>query len=164
MVLGAGDTSEKTARALLSRGARSIIVANRTYERAVALATELGGRAVQYDTWSEEFQRVDIVISSTSAPHYVLDRPKLEPLMRLRRNRPLLLIDIAVPRDIDPQVNFLDNVYLYNIDDLQAIADDYLKQRKEEIVRCEAIIRERAAQLSTPRPPLTSGSTQPAFE
>ena len=164
MVIGAGETSEKTARALLSRGARSIIVSNRSYERAAALATELGGTAIHFEEWSKAFADVDIVISSTSAPHYVLDRPKLEPLMRLRRNRPLLLIDIAVPRDIDPQVNFLDNVYLYNIDDLQAIADDYLKQRKEEVARCEAIIRERAAQLSTPRPPLTSGSTQPAFE
>src|SRR5439155_14415374 len=106
-----------------------------------------------------------IVISSTSAPHYILDPGKLEGLMRVRRNRPLLLIDIAVPRDIDPQVNFLESVYLYNIDDLQAIADDYLKQRKEEIARCEAIIRERAAQLARPRAPRTSGgAAQPAFE
>ncbi|HKQ39097.1 MAG TPA: glutamyl-tRNA reductase [Verrucomicrobiae bacterium] len=165
MVLGAGETSEKTARALLSRGARSIIVSNRSYERAVSLAAELGGKAIQFEEWSTTFADVDIVISSTSAPHYIVDRSKLEPLMRLRRNRPLLLIDIAVPRDIDPQVNFLDNVYLYNIDDLQAIADDYLKQRKDEIVRCEAIIRERAAQLSSPRPPpMTSGTAQPAYE
>jgi glutamyl-tRNA reductase len=165
MVIGAGDTSEKTARALLSRGARSIIVSNRSYERAAALAAELGGTAIHFEEWSKAFLDVDIVISSTSAPHYILDRPKLEPLMRLRRNRPLLLIDIAVPRDIDPQVNFLDNVYLYNIDDLQAIADDYLKQRKEEIARCEAIIRERAGQLANSRPPRTSsGTAQPAFE
>jgi len=164
MVVGAGETSEKTARALLSRGARSIIVSNRSYERGAALATELGGTAIHFDEWSNAFADVDIVISSTSAPHYILDRPKLEPLMRLRRNRPLLLIDIAVPRDIDPQVNFLDNVYLYNIDDLQAIADDHLKQRKEEIARCEAVIRERAAQLSAPRPPMSHGTAQPAFE
>jgi glutamyl-tRNA reductase len=152
MVIGAGETSEKTARALLSRGAQSIIVSNRSYERAAALANELGGTAIHFEEWSTAFGDVDIVISSTAAPHYVLDRAKLEPLMRLRRNRPLLLIDIAVPRDIDPQVNFLENVYLYNIDDLQAIADDSLKQRKEEIARCEAIIRERAAQISQPRP------------
>ena len=165
MVIGAGETSEKTARALLSRGARSIIVSNRSYERAAALASELGGTAIHFEEWSKTFADVDIVISSTSAPHYVLDRAKLEPLMRARRNRPLLLIDIAVPRDIDPQVNFLDNVYLYNIDDLQAIADDYLKQRKEEITRCEAIIREKAAQLSSPRPPpMSAGTAQPAFE
>ena len=121
MVIGAGDTSEKTARALLSRGARSIIVANRSHDSAVALAKELGGRAVPFDDWAGEFENMDIVISSTSAPHYILDRARLEPLMKLRRNRPLLLIDIAVPRDIDPEVNFLENVYLYNMDDLQAM-------------------------------------------
>ena len=147
LVIGAGDTSEKAARALLSRGARSIIVSNRSHERAVALATELGGRAIHFDDWASEFEKIDIVISSTSAPHYVLDRTKLTPLMRLRKNRPLLLVDIAVPRDIEPEVNFLENVYLYNIDDLQAIAADYLKQRQEEIARCEAIIAEKARTL-----------------
>jgi len=147
MVIGAGDTSEKTARALLSRGARSVIVANRSLDRAQALANELGGRAVSFDNWAKEFEHVDIVISSTAAPHHILDRAKLEPLMKQRRNRSLLLIDIAVPRDIDPEVNFLENVYLYNVDDLQTIAEDYLKQRKEEIVRCEAIIAEKAKAL-----------------
>ena len=153
MVIGAGDTSEKTARALLSRGAQSVIVSNRSHERAVALAAELGGRAVHFEDWAGEFDKVDIVISSTSAPHYVLDRARLEPLMKLRRNRPLLLIDIAVPRDIDPEVNLLENVYLYNIDDLQAIAADYLQQRREEIARCEAIIREKARGLLGEKPP-----------
>ena len=147
MVIGAGDTSEKTARALLSRGARSIIVSNRSHERALALASELGGRAVQFEEWGQEFEKIDIVISSTAAPHYILDRAKLGPLMKLRKNRPLLLIDIAVPRDIEPEVNLLENVYLYNIDDLQAIADDYLKQRQEEIARCEMIIAEKARGL-----------------
>ena len=147
MVLGAGDTSEKTARALVSRGARSIIVSNRTHERAAALAAELGGRAVKFDDWAGEFEKVDIVISSTAAPHHILDRAKLEPLMKQRRHRPLLLIDIAVPRDIDPEVNFLENVYLYNVDDLQTIANDYLAQRKEEIAKCEAIIRGKVALL-----------------
>ena len=147
MVIGAGETSEKTARALLSRGARSIIVANRSHERAVALANELGGRAVQFGDWAAEFDKIDIAISSTAAPHHILDRARLEPLMKLRHHRPLLLIDIAVPRDIDPEVNFLENVYLYNIDDLQAIADDYLRLRKEEIARCEAIIAEKVNAL-----------------
>ena len=144
MVIGAGDTSEKTARALLSRGAKSIIVSNRSHERAVALASELNGRAVKFDDWASEFADMDIVISSTAAPHYVIDRTKLEPLMKLRRDEPLLLIDIAVPRDIEPEVNFMENVYVYNIDDLQAIAENYLRQRKDEIARCEAIIREKA--------------------
>jgi glutamyl-tRNA reductase len=147
LVIGAGDTSEKTARALLSRGARSIIVANRSHDRAVALANELGGRAVQFDNWAAEFEKIGIAISSTSAPHHILDRAKLEPLMKARKHRPLLLIDIAVPRDIDPEVNFLENVYLYNIDDLQAIADDCLKQRKKEIARCEQIIAEKVKAL-----------------
>ncbi len=164
MVIGAGDTSEKTARALLSRGARSIIVTNRSFDKAVALANELGGRAIQFDQWGQEFGHIDIVISSTAAPHYILDRTKLEPLMKTRRNQPLLLIDIAVPRDIEPEINFLENVYLYNIDDLQAIADDYLKQRQEEVARCEQIIREKAAPLLAPpgvRPP--APEPRPAF-
>jgi len=156
MVIGAGDTSEKTARALLSRGACNIIVANRTHDRAVALAGELGGRAVPFDEWPAEFQKIDIAISSTAAPHHILDRARLEPLMKSRPDRPLLLIDIAVPRDIDPEVNFLENVYLYNIDDLQAIADDYLKRRQEEIARCEAIIAEKVKSLLNVRVPADS--------
>ena len=118
----------------------------------MALARELGGRAIRFEDWAAEFPGIDIVISSTAAPHYILDRAQLEPLMKLRRNRPLLLIDIAVPRDIDPEVNFLENVYLYNIDDLQAIADDSLRQRQEEVARCEAIIREKAGTLMAAAP------------
>jgi glutamyl-tRNA reductase len=164
LVIGAGDTSEKTARALRSRGARSIIVTNRSYEKAMQLAQELGGRAIQFDQWTGEFQNIDIVISSTSAPHYVLDRTKLEPVMKLRRNQPLLLIDIAVPRDIEPEINFMENVFLYNIDDLQAVAADYLKQREQEVARCERIIREKAAALVAPRDPDHSkGEIRPAF-
>ncbi len=159
MVIGAGDTSEKTARALISRGARSIVVASRTLDRAQALAKELGGRAVPFDDWTTEFEKIDIVISSTAAPHHILDRNRLEPLMHLRRNRPLLLIDIAVPRDIDPEVNVMENVYLYNIDDLQTVADEYLKLRKEEIARCEAIIAEKVkALLAHAAPPAASSN------
>ncbi|MBU6399047.1 MAG: glutamyl-tRNA reductase [Verrucomicrobia bacterium] len=160
LVVGAGDTSEKTARALLSRGARELVVTNRTHERAQALATELGGRAIPFDDWLAEFERIDIIISSTAAPHYILDRTKLQPLLKRRKNRPLLLIDIAVPRDIEPEVNFLENVYLYNIDDLQAIADDYLKQRQEEIARCEQIIRDKVRALLDSR--LATGFPRPS--
>jgi glutamyl-tRNA reductase len=147
LVIGAGETSEKTARALLSRGARGVVVTNRSPERATALATELGGRAVPFANWTDALEQIDIAISSTAAPHHLLDRAKLEPLLRRRRNRPLLLIDIAVPRDIDPAVNALDNVYLYNVDDLQSIAADYLNLRKEEVARCEKIIAEKVAAL-----------------
>jgi glutamyl-tRNA reductase len=147
LVIGAGDTSEKTARSLRSRGAGGLFVTNRSMDKALALAGELGGQAISFDDWGEQFERIDIVISSTSAPNYVLDRARLEPLMKQRRNRPLLLIDIAVPRDIDPDTNLMENVYLYNIDDLQAIAEDYMKQRREEVARCEKVIREKAACL-----------------
>jgi glutamyl-tRNA reductase len=147
LVIGAGDTSEKTARALLSHGVQGILVTNRSHDRAMALAGELGGRAVPFDDWSAEFDNVDIAISSTSAPHYILDRQRVELLMKQRRNRPLLLIDIAVPRDIDPDVNLMSDVYLYNIDDLQAIANGYLDQRREEVARCEEIIREKVQAL-----------------
>ena len=147
MVIGAGDTSEKTARALLSRGA-----AQRRRgqpfprpRRGAGAGTGRPRRAVR--RLGGEFEKIDIAISSTSAPHHILDRARLEPLMKLRRNRPLLLVDIAVPRDIDPDVEQLDNVYLYNVDDLQAIADDYLQQRQDEIARCEAIIAERVRAL-----------------
>ncbi|HEY2328707.1 MAG TPA: glutamyl-tRNA reductase [Verrucomicrobiae bacterium] len=147
LVIGAGETSEKTARALQSRGVKKITVTNRSPERAEILAKELGGRAVPFENWPDEFERIDIAISSTAAPTPILDRATLEPLMRRRRNRPLLLIDIAVPRDIDPAVNALDNVYLYNVDDLQNIAADYLKLRQEEVARCEKIIAEKVAVL-----------------
>lgn len=162
MVIGAGDTSEKTARALLSRGAKHILVSNRSYDRAEALAEELNGRAVRFENWADEFSSLDIIISSTSAPHYVIDRARLEPLLKARRGDPLLLIDIAVPRDIDPAVNSLDDVFLYNIDDLQAIAADYLKQRQQEISRCQAIIREKAAGLLQHAPGRAS-SQRPAY-
>ena len=147
LVIGAGETSEKTARALQSRGVKRIAVTNRSPERASALAAELGGRTVPFEQWPEEFERIDIAISSTAAPQHILDRAKLEPIMRRRRNRPLLLIDIAVPRDIDPAVNQLQNVYLYNVDDLQSIAADYLKLRQEEVARCEKIIAEKVSAL-----------------
>lgn len=147
LVLGAGDTSEKAAKALLSRGAHSLLVANRTFDRAESLAAELGGQAVPFDSWPEQALDVDIIVSSTAAHDYVIDRVRLEPLMKRRRHRTLLLIDIAVPRDIDPAVNYLEGVFVYNIDDLQAIADDSMQQRREEIARCEELVRVRAASL-----------------
>lgn len=164
MVIGAGDTSEKTARALQSRGARSILVSNRSYDRAAALASELGGKAIHFEDWESEFARIDIVISSTSAPHYILDVVKLERLLRSRPSRPLLLVDLAVPRDIDPAVERLENVYLYNVDDLQASADDSIRQRREEIARCDGIIREKARSLLSAGARPGFGDTGPAPE
>ena len=147
LVIGAGDTSEKTARALVSRGAKNLLVTNRSHDKAVALATELGGRAVPFDGWAGEFAGIDIAVSSTTAPNFVIDRARLAPLLKLRQGRPLLLIDIAVPRDIEPEVNLLENVFLYNVDDLQAVAAEYLKQRQDEIAKCEQIIRDKVTAL-----------------
>jgi len=147
LVIGAGDTSEKAARALKSRGASSVLVSNRSHEKALALAEELEGRAIRFDNWEEEFTAIDIIISSTSAPHYVLTRDKLQEMLRQRGHRPLLLVDIAVPRDIDPDCNQLENVYLYNIDDLQTIAGKYLEQRKAELEYCEKLVAEKRDEL-----------------
>ncbi|RME93157.1 MAG: glutamyl-tRNA reductase [Verrucomicrobia bacterium] len=144
LVVGAGDTGEKAARAMISRGAREVRVTNRSPERARQLADDLGGRAVPFENWPEQLREVDILISSTSAPHYMVDPAVLEPHLPHRQGRPLLLIDLAVPRDIDPAVNHFDGVYLYDVDDLQAIADEARRQREAEIARCHALIRERA--------------------
>jgi len=141
MILGAGEMSELTAGALQARGVRSIFVANRSHERAVTLAQTMGGQAVRFEQWHDEFSEVDILIGSTAAPHFVLTRTQLEPLMARRRQRPLFCIDLAVPRDIDPEVNHLDDVYLYDIDSLQAIADQSLEERRGELVVCEALIQ-----------------------
>lgn len=164
MVIGAGDTSEKTARALLSRGARSIIVSNRSFDRAATLAEELGGRAIHFDAWEREFARLDIIVSSTSAPHHILDRPRLTRLLHHRPARPLLLVDLAVPRDIDPEVKLLDHVFLANVDDLQAIADEHVRARQEERLRCDAIIRERVSRWAGEFSTMPGVSGRLAFE
>ena len=141
MVIGAGETSERTARALLAHGVHSILVANRTHDRASVLASELGGEAVRWEEWEDRAVNVDIMISSTSAPHYVLTQAKLEALLRRRERRPLFLIDLAVPRDFEPSINLLDDVYLYDIDDLQSIAHAHLRERQTEITRSVEILK-----------------------
>jgi glutamyl-tRNA reductase len=140
MILGAGETSEMTAGALKARGVRSIFVANRSYDRAAALAQTMGGKAVHFDEWQQEFHDLDILIGSTAAPHHVLTREKLAPIMRTRPDRPLFCIDLAVPRDIEPAVNDLDGVYLYDIDSLQEIAEQSMNIRRQEIAVCEEMI------------------------
>ena len=141
LVLGAGETGEATARALLSRGACSVMVANRSFERAEALARELGGKAFRFDGWEAEFPRVDVVIGTTSAPHHVLGVARLERLLASRPARPLLLVDLAVPRDVDPEARRLPGVHLYDIDDLQGVAEAESGRRRDELARCEEIVR-----------------------
>ena len=140
MVIGTGEMSEATARALRSRGAGAILVCSRAQERAEALAGQLQGRPISYDQWPAKFPSVDIVISSTAAPHPIVTKEKLIPLMKARRPRPLFLIDIAVPRDMERACGELESVYLYDIDDLQHIARENMAAREREIVACQALI------------------------
>lgn len=148
MILGAGETSELTAGALHARGVRSIFVANRSFDRAAALAEKMNGKAIHFDEWQRNFHDVDILIGSTSAPHHVLTAAQLAPIMRTRADRPLFCIDLAVPRDIDPAVNHLEGVYLYDIDSLQAIADHSMNVRRQELVVCEQMIERHALEFS----------------
>lgn len=142
MILGAGETGERTARSLVSRGAAAILVSNRSRERAENLARELGGKALSFETWEESLHEVDILISSTAAPHTVVHAARLREVMEHRPDRPLFVVDIAVPRDVDAEVNDLEGVYLYDIDALQAIADQTLELRKREIQACRRIIHD----------------------
>ncbi len=140
MILGAGEMSELTAGALKARGVKTIFVANRSYERAAQLAELMNGKAIHFEQWQQEFHDIDILIGSTSAPHHVLTAQQLAPIMRTRRDRPLFCIDLAVPRDIEPAVNDLDGVYLYDIDSLQSIAEESMNVRRQDLTLCEQII------------------------
>jgi glutamyl-tRNA reductase len=148
MILGAGETSELTAGALQARGVKTLFVANRSHDRAVALAEKMGGRALHFDDWTNEFGGVDILIGSTAAPHHVLTREKLAPIMARRRHRPLFCIDLAVPRDIEPSVNKLEGVYLYDIDSLQSIASQSMAERRQEVGLCEKLIERHVVEFS----------------
>lgn len=140
MVLGAGEMSRLTAQALVSRGAKSVIVANRTHDRAVELAAEMKGRAVRFDDWLNVLKDVDVVISSTGAPHTIIHAEEIESVRRARKYRPLFLIDIAVPRDIEHTCGEIEEVYLYDIDALEQLADQARVRRAKQIEQCEKII------------------------
>jgi glutamyl-tRNA reductase len=142
VILGAGDTSELTARALADRGADTIFVANRHADRALSLAQRFGGSVVGLDGLPDQLLGADIMLSSTSSPHPIVGREELALVMRERKERPLLLIDIAVPRDIDPGCSELEGVSLYDIDDLQAVVERNLSTRGEEAPRALEIIEE----------------------
>lgn len=147
MILGAGETSERVARSLVSRGVRTVIVANRTFDRAARLAEEIGGMAVHFDHWQRAFDKVDILICSTAAPHPIVTREKIGPVLRERDGRPLFIIDLAVPRDAEPSLNELDNVYLYDIDSLEQIVRQSMDVRRGEVLRCETMIDRHVAEF-----------------
>lgn len=148
MILGAGEMSELTVRHLVENGISSVLVSNRTFERAEKLAKEFKGRAVKFDDRHDEMVKADIIISSTSAPHYIVSKDELSAVMKKRKHRPIFIIDISVPRDIDPQVNKLENVYLYDIDDLEKVVEDNKSQRLTAARQGEKIINEEKKQFT----------------
>jgi glutamyl-tRNA reductase len=145
MLVGAGEMAELAAVHLLNAGVRKIYVANRTYERAVELAAQFKGEALHFESLFDRLADVDIIISSTGAPHAIIRAKDIKGLLKKRKNRPMFFIDIAVPRDIDPDVNNLDNVYLYDIDDLKEVVEENLAQRQEEATRAERIVHDESA-------------------
>ncbi|HVF72862.1 MAG TPA: glutamyl-tRNA reductase [Chthoniobacterales bacterium] len=148
LILGAGETSERTARSLCSRGVNDIRVSNRSPERGKDLADLVGGRSIPFQDWREQCREVDILISSTSADEPLLTPSLLAPMLRDRRDRPLFIIDIAVPRDVAPEVNEMDGVYLYDIDALQSIAARSLATRRQQIAAAETIIAEHVSDIT----------------
>jgi glutamyl-tRNA reductase len=176
LVLGAGETSERTARALISRGARDLRVSNRSMDRARELAQAVGGRAVPFDDWPAQCLEIDILITSTSSETPLLTRDKLAPMLRERVNRSLFIIDIAVPRDVDPTVNEMEGVYLYDIDSIRSVAEQSLALRREQVAAAEAIIAEHITDFvdlisrgftptsQTPKPPSIGENSLSASE
>ncbi|MBI1939970.1 MAG: glutamyl-tRNA reductase [Acidobacteria bacterium] len=146
-VIGAGKMSELAAKHLLRSGATTIFVANRTYGRAVELAQAFHGTAIRYEELFDQIEKADIVISSTGAPHFVIEKAQAEKLLAARKNRPMFFVDIAVPRDIDPAVNELDNAFVYDIDDLEQVVDANKKQREREAVWAEEIVQQEVQKM-----------------
>ncbi|MDY7000672.1 MAG: glutamyl-tRNA reductase [Thermodesulfobacteriota bacterium] len=144
MLIGAGEMAELAATHLMNAGIQKILVANRTFERAEELAKRFHGEAIVFEELTRKLTDVDIVISSTGAPEAIIRARDLKPVLKKRKHRPMFFIDIAVPRDVDPDVNSLDNVYLYDIDDLKEVVEENMAQRREEALKAEAIIKSEA--------------------
>jgi len=142
MLVGAGKMSELAARHLRRSGAAHVFVTNRTPERAAEMAALFQGTPVEYTRFVAMLPEVDIVIASSGAPHYILHKEDMQRVIAARRNRPMFLIDIAVPRNIDPAVNGLDNIFLYDIDDLEEVVHANLRERMKEAERAEALVAE----------------------
>jgi glutamyl-tRNA reductase len=140
LLLGAGEIGELTAEHLAAFGPKQIFVANRSYERAVELAARFGGAALPFSAFEEQLAACDIVIASTGAPHYVVDTAQVERALAARKQRNLFLIDLAVPRNIDPAVAQIEGAYVYNIDDLQHVADANLQLRQQKAAQAEEIV------------------------
>lgn len=148
-LVGAGEIGEKTAKAFQSRGAMALTVASRRFERAAELASALGAAALPFDQRETRLADFDIVVCATSSPDIVIRAQVAAQAMRQRPNRPLLFIDLALPRDVDPGVASLGNVYLYNLDDLAKVAEENRRAREAEVARAQAMLSEKAAALWT---------------
>ena len=148
MLVGAGEMAELAARHLLGNGVEHIIVANRTYENAVKLSEEFGGSAVPFDELDQQMELADIVISSTGAPNIIIDKKMVQGVIKRRRNKPMFFIDIAVPRDIDPTVNQVENVYAYDVDDLEGVVEANIKTRSKEAAKAEEIVNGEVQQFN----------------
>jgi len=147
MLIGAGEMCELAAKHFLNSGVRGLMVTNRTFERAERLADEFDGKAVRFEDLFDQLHKADIILSSTGAPHTIIGAGDLEAVMRRRRQKPMFFIDIAIPRDIDPAVNDVENVYLFTVDDLQEVVASNLQQRREEAKKAEEIVSEEIGQF-----------------
>lgn len=146
LLIGAGEMAELAVEHLIRNRAGEIFVANRTFDRGVALARRFRGQAVRFEEIEDCLQSVDVIISSTGASGFVVRKEQVKRLLKKRKNRPLFFIDIAVPRDIDPQINLLENVYVYDIDDLKGVVDENIEDRQKEAVKGERIVDEAVIQ------------------
>jgi glutamyl-tRNA reductase len=147
LVLGAGETSERTARALVSRGVTDLRVSNRSLDRACELAQAVSGRAVPFDDWTTQCREIDILLTSTASETPLLTSEILAPMLRERLDRPLFIIDIAVPRDVEPDVNEIEGVYLYDIDSIRSVAEQSLALRRQQVAAAEAIIADHVTEF-----------------
>jgi glutamyl-tRNA reductase len=147
MIAGAGKMSELAARHLRRSGASHVFVTNRTHERAIEMAKLFQGTPVEYSRFVSTLPEVDILIASSGAPHYILRKDDMQRVISARRNRPMFLIDIAVPRNIEPSVNDLDNIFLYDIDDLQEVVNANLRERMKEADHAEALVAEEVDRM-----------------
>jgi glutamyl-tRNA reductase len=142
LLIGAGEMAELAVEHLIRHRSGHIFVANRTFERGVELAAAYKGTALRFEEIPDYLRRVDIIISSTGAKGFILQKPQVKAVMRGRRNRPIFFIDIAVPRDIDPAINALNNAYVYDIDDLKDVVEDNIEDRNREAMKADRIIDE----------------------
>jgi len=148
LVVGAGEMSELAVRHFISQGVKEIFVTNRTFSRAAELAEEFNGKAVPFEEFQRQLAKMDIILSSTGSSRYLVCREELTSVIRMRKNRPMFFIDIAVPRDIDPKINEIDNVYVYDIDDLEGIVEVNKEERKKEVAQAQGIIAEGVKSFS----------------